>query len=240
MILPKDQRLAEIDVWERKGQSKIRLASPNVTYLVGHDATFAAGGDSGGLELRIHSLSDKKPIQHVIEAKLIGDRKGKNPVTMIVPKLTLNDNTRGIVSAKEADGSELFVEVAILSSDATTEPDTRTAKKVEASLANDQRLPPSCGSGKITEGGKNQPSSSAPAPLAKSPTAAHAKMPVSVPATAVGPYASPHATKTTVSALTKTPRFYQAAQPMPTGPEAASGKAIWNRRRLRPRVWGRS
>ena len=48
----------------------------------------------------------------------------RNPVTLMVPKLTLNHNTRGIVSATEADGSELFVEAMIFSSDAknTIEP----------------------------------------------------------------------------------------------------------------------
>ncbi len=110
LILPENQRLALIDVWERKGQDKISLCQPNLTYVFGHEANFAAGG----LEMRIHSLADKKPFQHVIEAKLIRDPTGKNPVTLMVPKLTLNDNTRGIVSATEADGSELFVEVAII------------------------------------------------------------------------------------------------------------------------------
>ena len=59
LILPENQRLAEIDVWERKGQAKVSLAQPNLTYLVGHKAHFAACGDSDRLEITVHSLSDR-------------------------------------------------------------------------------------------------------------------------------------------------------------------------------------
>ena len=131
LILPQNQRLAEIDVWERKGQAKVGLAQPNLTYLVGQKAHFTACGDSVRLEITVHSLSDKNPSQDVIETKLIRDPKGKNPVTLMVPKLTLNDNTRGIVSATEADGSELFVEAVIFSSEARTTLETRSARRAE-------------------------------------------------------------------------------------------------------------
>ena len=40
----------------------------------------------------------------------------------MAPKLTLNDNMRGIVSATESDGSELFVEVEIIAKAANTKP----------------------------------------------------------------------------------------------------------------------
>jgi len=137
-ILRENQRLAEIDVWERKGQAKIGIANPNLTYLVGTEANFAAVGDSSRYEIRIHPLSDKKPFQHVIEAKLIRDPKGKNPVTLTLPTLTLNENTRGIVSATEADGSELFVEVTILSSEVRNTLEPPAARQAEVLPAHDQ------------------------------------------------------------------------------------------------------
>jgi len=116
-LIPREsQRVAEIEVWERKkGQAKVRLAQPNLAYLVGYDATFVAGGAPLRLEITVRSLPGNKPIQHVIEARLIRDPEGEKPVTLTTPKLTLTDGETGSVVATGADGSELGMKATISS-----------------------------------------------------------------------------------------------------------------------------
>jgi beta-lactamase regulating signal transducer with metallopeptidase domain len=119
------QRLANIEVWERKiGQRKIVLYCPQILFGPGHEATtevVAVGdkpwlgivGDKACIEIEVRSLADTKPIQHVVAAKLILDPKAKSSVRLMAPKLTLTDDKTGSVVVTKHDGSELGIDVTV-------------------------------------------------------------------------------------------------------------------------------
>ena len=114
LVLRENQRLASIELWERKkGQAKVVLFRPQIVFFVGQEAKAQIGDKGSRVEVTVRSLPDEKPIQHVIEAKLIHDPEGKNPVTLMAPKLTLTDNKTGSVVVTGADGSELEMQAVI-------------------------------------------------------------------------------------------------------------------------------
>src|SRR5208283_3263243 len=74
LILRENQRLAKIEVWERKkGQAKVILNRPQIVFAIGQEARAEIGNREWCLKVTVRSLSDTKPIQHVIEAKVIRD-----------------------------------------------------------------------------------------------------------------------------------------------------------------------
>ena len=116
LVLRENQRLAKIEVWERKkGQAKVILNRPQIVFAIGQEAKAEMGNKESRLDVSVRSMSDKKPFQHVIEAKLIHDPEGKNPVTLMSPKLTLADDETGSVIITRADGSESGMEATISS-----------------------------------------------------------------------------------------------------------------------------
>ena len=167
LVLRENQRLAKIKVWERKkGQAKVILDRPQIVFVIGQQANAEVETAESLLAVAVRSLSDNKPIQHVIEAKLIRYPRGKTPVTLMYPKLTLADDETGNVIITRADGSELGMEATISSSGTRTTIGPPAARRAELTPATDQRLPSSAGGeGKITQGVTN------PAISAKSPPA---------------------------------------------------------------------
>ena len=72
--------VAKIEIWERKkGQAKVVLTRPQIIFAIGQEAKAEVGNKESRLEVTVRSISDKKPVQHVIEAKLIHDPEGKKP-----------------------------------------------------------------------------------------------------------------------------------------------------------------
>ena len=110
--------VAKIEIWERKkGQAKVVLTRPQIIFAIGQEAKAEVGNKESRLEVTVRSISDKKPVQHVIEATLIHDPEGKNPVTLMGPTLTLTDGETGSVIITGADGSEFGMEAGIFASD---------------------------------------------------------------------------------------------------------------------------
>jgi protein involved in polysaccharide export with SLBB domain len=139
LTLGENQRLAKIEVWERKkGQAKVILNRPQIVFAIGQEANAEVGNKESRLEVTVRSISDDKPIQHVIELKLIRDPESKNPVTLMAPKLTLNDHQTGSVVIAEADGSELGMEAGIYVFDPRATLETPPARRAEVLPVSDQ------------------------------------------------------------------------------------------------------
>ena len=109
-------RVISIEVLEKKkGQPIAGIPCTTTVFVVGQDFEVHGHNDEMRVVAMVHSLADKNPIQHVIEARLIRGAEGKNPATLIFPKLTVTDDRPGSVVVKEADGSELGMEVDVRS-----------------------------------------------------------------------------------------------------------------------------
>ena len=92
LVLRENQRLAKIEVWERKkGQAKVILNRPQIFFAIGQEAKAEVGNKESPpyMEVTVRSLADKKPFQHVIEAKLIRDPEGKKPCHIDGPQAHL-------------------------------------------------------------------------------------------------------------------------------------------------------
>jgi hypothetical protein len=90
------QRLATIKISEGENDKpKVVLAAPKIVFVPGHDAMIQIGDTARCLEVTVRSLPDEKPMQHMIEVKLIRDFEGENPVILAAPKITLLDGTTG-------------------------------------------------------------------------------------------------------------------------------------------------
>ena len=88
------QRVVTIKISEgEKNEPKLVLYAPKIIFVPGHDAMLQMGDKSCRLELVARSLPKKKPMEHVIQVKLI--REGKSPVVLTTPKLTLLDGRTG-------------------------------------------------------------------------------------------------------------------------------------------------
>lgn len=90
------QRLATIKISEgEKDKPKVVLAAPKTVFVPGHDAMMQIGDKARSLEVTIRSFPDEKPMQHMVEVKLIRDPESKNPVILAAPKITLLDGRTG-------------------------------------------------------------------------------------------------------------------------------------------------
>ncbi len=134
-----NHRVISVDVSEtKKGQPKVVISCYTTLFVVGQRFEVQGRNKEKRVFATVHSLVDKKPIQHVIEAKLIRDSEDKNPVTLMFPKLAVTDNRPGCVVVTAADGSELGMEISIFSFNTKATPETPAARQVEVLPAHDQ------------------------------------------------------------------------------------------------------
>jgi len=125
MILFEDQRLAIIEVWQaKKGQPKTVPYTFRNYFVVGQEIKLSVGNKENCVEITARFLSSNKPNQHVAEFNMVRDPEGKNPVTLIVPKLTLTDDKTESVVITEADGSRIGLNATFPSFDPKTAPET--------------------------------------------------------------------------------------------------------------------
>jgi beta-lactamase regulating signal transducer with metallopeptidase domain len=108
------QRLATIKISEgEKDKPKVVLSAPKIIFIPGQDAMVKIGDTARCLEITIRSLPDEKPMQHMVEVKMIRDPEGKNPDILVAPQITLVDGAKGTVITSKPDGSGLEVNVTV-------------------------------------------------------------------------------------------------------------------------------
>ena len=134
-----NDRVISIDVWEkRKGRPKAVIHCATTVFVVGQNVEVQGRDKEKRVVAMVQSLADKKPIRHVIEAKLILDPESNNPATLMVPKLTVTDDRPDSVVVTGADGSQLGMEVTVCSFKTTATLEPPAPRRAEVMPKGDQ------------------------------------------------------------------------------------------------------
>jgi beta-lactamase regulating signal transducer with metallopeptidase domain/protein involved in polysaccharide export with SLBB domain len=125
-VVEDEQRIACFTISEgKKGRPKTVIFCPRVSFQIGQQARVEGETELGKLEVTIHSLADKKPIEHVVKFKL--SDKTRHEV-IIAPRLRLPDDQKGSIAISQPDGEEVVFTAEVSSPPASVKNTTNPAK----------------------------------------------------------------------------------------------------------------
>jgi|GEM_PF-6490659 len=98
------------------GKPQVVLSSPTVVYLSNSNAMIMTEGNRLRIEVIIHPPEEKKPFEHRVGIRLIGNPRSKEPTLLAASTIPVGENSTGILTIADP-GGELTLEATIRSID---------------------------------------------------------------------------------------------------------------------------